>query len=369
MRREDVQLLQCPYCLSRYSLGHERVQEKKEIVYGSLYCDCDEFPIIEGVLFLHRPLNRTLLEYVRSSEFHKAFLLAISQKRWLHPESVFGKILLKYLGKRNMLEYLRELGKERVISILRVLIPTHLLRYYFRRAEWRDALTIFLPLVVQLRKKQSSATVLWFDVGAGVVNFYKEMQTAFPRLKFVSLDSNFLLLILSKAFYPGRQVLRICGDAHFLQTIRDKKVDVVTFIDSLDSFSGTSAVLRQAFDSDWLKKSSILFISGLQTHLHVDKRWGIYPVPLRVAHRSIPSLFHPVFLRTKELSDGIVLGNVSRSDVQCTHRTSLFRYSVYASQDTELPERMDFQFVPQKIRKDAQNIWDNPPKTWENNAY
>jgi SAM-dependent methyltransferase len=52
MRRAFIDKLQCPYCLSSFSVTCALSGDNREVRYGLIKCSCFEFPIVNGVLLL-----------------------------------------------------------------------------------------------------------------------------------------------------------------------------------------------------------------------------------------------------------------------------------------------------------------------------
>ena len=265
----------------------------------------------------------------------------------------------------------RQLGKENITRLLSFVTSKHLIKYYFEREMWKDSLTLALPVAVLLSQhKDKKKKTVWFDVGAGVVNYYGQLQQVWPGLVLISEDSSFINMFLSRAFYPGKRVSRICADANILPVIRARHADIVTFIDSLDSLSSTTAVLRQVLEKGWLKANSMLFVSGLQEHLYVDKKWGLFPVP----KKTVEQLFRqkkrsPIYLDTNALSDSIVAGEITLKKILLSAKPSRFRYSFFWSEQLTLPEVMTTHFLSKVTRSTAKLIWEKPAKVWQCRAY
>lgn len=376
MRRKDLLTLQCPYCSAPFKSGSLWPSNVDQVEYGSVYCLCDEFPIVAGILFLQKPKCREVLDFLRQKDTVGAQLVCITEQRRYHPDRPWMK-----LGGRAMLgrllapDFLRQMGKVWATRLVSFVMPSHLLKYYFTRDQWQDALAIVLPLAVLLEKQKrgEQRRVVWLDLGSGLVNFFGEMQSAWKKLQIVSVDKNYLLLYLSAVFYPGKDVVRVCGDAHFCQVVRPQTADVVTVVDTLQSLSSPATLLQQLLLPGWLKKDSQLFVSGLQEHHYLPRDWGILPaprvIPLHI-FRSYPrTLPAPVLFDNEALSAQITAGSV---DVQLVCRTKtqpVFSYGFWWSEGMRLPKKLSTTFLPEAVRQRATLTWDDPTIQWSNEAY
>lgn len=379
MTVKDSELLQCPFCLAPFKVGSVWQRKGQEITFGTLYCACDEYPIVNGILYLFRPLNRSIIELLRKKMFAEATTLCFSQRRkfqidqpWM--KAVFASPLRKFFEPEN----LRRVGKESVIFVVGLFTPRHLLSYYFNRSRWQESLTLVFPLAVLLAKQSkksrkkvntSRQPLYWLDVGAGIVNYYDEMSGAWPGLKMVSCDSSFVNLFLSAAFFPGKKVVRVCADANFLHFVRPKKLDVVTFIDSLDSLSSTLQVVRQVVQKGWLKNTGLLFASSLAEHLYFEKSWGLFPLPRKLLLSALAGLAKPTFFDNRLLSQSLVSGSVHLSDVKISNKISAARYSMLWSEKLTIPKEVSSAFLPAQVRQNATLFWETTPPTWHNRAY
>jgi len=371
MYKNDVDLLQCPYCETPFRVGDVWESSRADIRYGSIWCECDEFPIVEGILYLFRPMNRTILETLRNGKFVEAFLLLSTQKRLFQPSRIWMKWGIKLIGQqRNVLELTRKIGREKAVWFLQWVMPRNLLEYYFDRDKWMDSLALAFPLGVLLATEpKQKKKIIWMDVGAGLLNYYGELQLAWPNSVIVSEDANFLNLFLSRAFYPGKHVNRICSDANFLHVVKPKTLDVLTFIDSLHCLNGTTSVLKSILEDGWLKPTSMLFVSGIPEHIYLDKSWGLFPINRKQVKKAFRALRAPTFLDNKSLAAGMSAGVVDVKKVQQQLNNKSFRYSFFWSKKVKLPAKITMEFLPAELIAKAVRVWEMPKKTWQNRAY
>ncbi|MBW7955182.1 hypothetical protein H3C66_00450 [Patescibacteria group bacterium] len=378
MQHKQVSLLQCPYCLKSFSVAEVWQKAGQDIRFGSLYCLCDEFPVIEGILYLFKPTHRLLLDLLRARKFTEATLLCISQKRLLRsnmPWMKFGGMkLMSWLLDPS---FLKRIGQRNVIRLLSHLMPKHLLEYYFTRGKWKDSFLIGVPLAILLerekKQKVTSKSLYWFDIGSGIVNYFAEIQAARKNIQIISLDAGFSNLFLSQIFYPGQDVIRICGDAHFIQLVRPQTIDVVSIIDTLQCLSAPVPFLTELLDPLWLKKDAQVFVSGLPEHLYLDRDWGIFPTPRSIIQQYFSlrggKKVEPVFLNNEALSAAFCEGTVELKKVILTTKQRTFRYSFWWSQTQRLPKQLSSMFFSQAQRENATLSWETSQRKWTNRAY
>lgn len=369
MLLSDVKLLQCPLCYEHFKIGAIWKKHGQQIIFGSLVCNCDEFPIIEGMLYLFKPLNRQILDYLRQKDFTAAVLLGLTQRRKFHPEQIWIKRSKPLLSRFLSTDFLQKIGKVQCARLLSLFLPKHLVKYYFTRDEWQDALAIHFPLAALLVRPQRQRKILWLDVGSGIVNNFTEMQQAYPKLKIISLDSNFSNLFLSKAFYSGGNVIRICADAHFLRLVRPHSLDVITLIDTLQSLQAPVPVLQQASSPELLKNNGVLFVSGLQEHLFVEREWGIFPAPRKMVRNAFQGKKQPIFFDNEELSKQIQAGEIRFQEVRLRKTDPVFSYGFIWANSWRVPAKLSTQFIPPGVRAKATRRWEDAHKMWQNRAY
>ena len=369
MLHSDVKRLQCPLCYGSFKIGTVWQKDGKRIVFGSVVCHCDEFPIVEGILYLFKPLNRQILDSLRQKDFTAALLLSLTQKKKFHPEGVWMKQSKPLLSRILAPHLLQKIGKANCARLLSLYLPKHLVRYYFTRDEWQDSLAIHFPLAALLARPQRRRKILWLDVGSGIVNYFAEMQLAYPQLSIISMDSNFSNLFLSQVFYAGKNVVRICADAHFLRLVQPHSLDVITVIDTLQSLQAPVPVLQQAASSELLKSNGVLFVSGLQEHLFVERDWGIFPAPREMIMHAFKGKKQPIFFDNEELSKQIQAGEIRFQEVRLHKTDPVFSYGFIWTKDQSVPSVLSTQFLSPEVRAKAARRWEDAHKMWQNRAY
>src|SRR3990170_7951001 len=52
MTRKVLRTLICPFCRKNLTLKHSYFKKNGNLVHATLFCDCDTYPVVGGVLFL-----------------------------------------------------------------------------------------------------------------------------------------------------------------------------------------------------------------------------------------------------------------------------------------------------------------------------
>jgi hypothetical protein len=372
MNSKDLQFLLCPYCASPFRKGNVWKTEKEQWRYASVVCECDEFPIVEGILYLHKPRHREVLDYLRTQQFPAALIICLTQKGKLHPKKLWMKYgglqLAEFLLDKN---FLRKLGKDWFTQFLSPFVAPHLLRYYFTRDASMDALLLAFPLGLFEQKKKVQKSLVWLDVGSGIFNMFSVFQSVSKSLKILSLEYDFFNLFVSAVFYPAEDFVAICGDGHFPQVTKAKHVDIVSYNDSLQCLKAPVPVVRQLTSQHWLKDESVVFFSGLAEHLFLPRDYDIFPIQRSSLIAAFPNA--PIFLDNELLSQQIVQGKVDLKKISLAKSSKksadFFRYSVLWSKKKTYPSQLSFEFLPKEIRNKAQEVWSEHPIIWKNKAY
>ncbi len=371
MTDKTIQLLQCPYCHTPFRKGFSWKNVQQQGQYGSVICGCDEFPVVADILFLHRPRHRAVLECIRRDQLTEALLMCLTDKPKLHPTKLWMKLGgIRFAQHVLRKDFLRKLGKGRLVQLLSPFLPIHLLRYYFTRDQWMDSLLLTFPLGALSTAKRKQKNLYWLDVGSGIFNFYQEIQTLAPGLHIISLESDFFNIFISAVFYPGGKVTRVCGDGHFVQVVCPKTLDVVTVIDALQHHQVPLLVVKQLTEKGWLKKEHLVFFSNLPEHLYLPKEWTVFPIPRKILQSTFPT--QPLFLNNELLAKQVREGEVNVEQVLLKRRKmqqDIFRYAVLWQAPKINTSTISFTFLPKQMRETAVKVWTDHPITWGNSVY
>ncbi len=79
MKRSFLELLRCPYCGSIFELSEVIETYGSEIIAGCLKCECNSFPILEGIpIIFNNSVNKYILKCLINGDIKTAFALAIN---------------------------------------------------------------------------------------------------------------------------------------------------------------------------------------------------------------------------------------------------------------------------------------------------
>jgi SAM-dependent methyltransferase/uncharacterized protein YbaR (Trm112 family) len=79
MKQSFLELLRCPYCGSIFELSEVIEEYASEIITGCLKCECNSFPILEGIpIIFNNSVNKYILKSVINKDITAAFALAIN---------------------------------------------------------------------------------------------------------------------------------------------------------------------------------------------------------------------------------------------------------------------------------------------------
>ncbi len=127
MLREDCALLRCPYCGSGFRIHSVMKGTKKTVEYGTLVCACDEFPVVEGIVYLLRDRAKYIVQFLQENQPEQALQWAMFQS------GIARRVLPSRLIRRL-----------RLSGVNRFLKPIHDVSYYENRLNEPESLLIFL---------------------------------------------------------------------------------------------------------------------------------------------------------------------------------------------------------------------------------
>lgn len=212
MKKEDLHLFRCPYTNENLEWSHISVVDgsSKSVIFGIVKSKNQEYPVLDGVLYLKQENLTQLLLLVKKKLFISAVFLAVTHHAiplLFNFEKIIALISNKYFAIRNLLKRYPIIGR----SLLGLILEKNVARYYLERSFWKDSLQFFVPLSFNKLKKKNEK-IFWTDVGAGIHNYYSTVQKQLP-ITFIVLERDYSNHFFSSIMFPSKNTIRICTDA------------------------------------------------------------------------------------------------------------------------------------------------------------
>lgn len=271
MKHDSLVLLQCPFCSTRFS-WHEKFLEKNGgVLYGTVSCSCDEFPVISGILFLKRAFSKELVLFLREGKFELALSQVLATKSWMRQK--WFQVLFSWLLRISSIATLaKKWNKERLFFYLSFFQGKKYLEYYKNRERKTSVLAYYFPLFFQ--KKQN---LLWVDIGAGMGGVHEHLLNLRPHALIVGIEFDFKLLFITQLLTPHPRKILVCADATVGKLIR-QKADIVTCIDSLNYMENPLRIFSLYFSSQAIKKNGLALASNLAEEIIIPDYSYFYPI-------------------------------------------------------------------------------------------
>lgn len=351
MTKKELSDLICPYCNSSFNINKSFIKKNKNIIFGTVYCSCDEFPIIEGILYLHKNRAKKIVDSLKKHRLQSATIQALSLSRI---KNIFFTLFRQFnksfkISPNNLIN--------RILIIFIFKIPAKQFRYYFSRNQEIESLLFFMPLSL----KRVTNNSLWLDVGSGIMNYYDYLHHIYPKLKVISVENLFTNIYLSNLFFPHKNVTYICSDFTTGLHSPIKTIDIITFIDSFPFIEKQKSSLKLA--SSLLKKNGLLYISSLVEHIYLNDSANTYPLSTKLI-KTFLSTPCQIFDEAK-LCQKLFIKKTLQSSLLSSSLSPEFRYSLLWPCQT-LPERV---FIPSSLVKNKYTQWVNPDIQWRNRVY
>src|SRR4030042_2382251 len=169
-------ILRCPYCLCPLSMNTPLHTERDGFIYGSAYCNCDEYPILRSILYLHKDTAKQIMASLIRGDLKKCLFYAINRDNYHHnilPSPLFQQTI--YTLHSQMLSKLLSTAVYKLVWKLIFGRQSEDYTYYFHRQEYSSSLPIYFPLGFRSMKNGG----LWMDIGGGISNHYSNFAHFF----------------------------------------------------------------------------------------------------------------------------------------------------------------------------------------------
>lgn len=265
MKQELLELMKCPYCGTDFEIDEVYSENKEGIINGCINCECNEYPILEGILILKNTATKEcIIEYLKKGEIEKAVALSFGDYTndicrvadFIEPKP-FGKLF-----KKNLLSFVNSYSKkiykkysDKSLSFCDVLgngsFEIYLKHRFSSQSFW--ALYPFIPVLSKRRKR-----ILDMCCGAGHASFVISKYVNPNEL--ICVDEIFKNLYLAKKYFSDAEFINI--DANYQLPFKD---DIFSSVFMMDAFHyiDARAHLAKELERVLSKKGMLLLL-----HLH-----------------------------------------------------------------------------------------------------
>lgn len=233
-----LDILRCPYCGSEFVVKNNYQGSKNEINNGELKCECNHYPVLDGILNLrgmHSEQHVLNLLNKGKAESALPFLLtehieALSQfASFLKSKSIFSsvfsqplKALLSYLFWRNDSKYINTKS-----SFIR-LLGNSSWELYLKHRFIEQSMWSFYPFLHLLKKNKG----IVLDLGCGTGHASFLIRGHVQPNELICVDHNFKNLYLAKNYIVDDAQF-ICLDSNSPLPFKDNVYDSILLLDAL----------------------------------------------------------------------------------------------------------------------------------------
>ena len=265
MKQELLELMKCPYCGTDFGIVEVYNERREEIINGYVKCECEEYPILEGILILkNTPLRYCIMEYLKKGDIKKAITLPFGSyvndicrlADFIEPKP-FGTFF-----KKNLLNFINYSSKKRYkrysdtnLSFCDVLgnvsYDAYLKHRFASQTFW--SLYPFVPLLSGKRKR-----ILDVCCGAGHASFVIAKYVNPDEL--ICIDGEFKSLYLAKKYFSNAEFINI--DTNYRLPFKDGIFSSVLMMDAFH-YVDARALLAKEFERVLDKEGLLLLL-----HIH-----------------------------------------------------------------------------------------------------
>lgn len=250
MKQEYLRLMKCPYCGSGFKLGEIHREILGDIIEGVIVCDCDKFPIIDGILILKpSDINDYIIQLINDGKTKQAIGLlmghfgerAFQLERLLRTRGILGEKLGEILSliEENRATYNYNRYSDDKSSFYSMLGKGESEIYLKSRfsAETFWSLYPFIPLL-----KTSRERVLDLSCGMGHSSFV--LSSYVKPQELVCVDYSFRHLYLAKKYFV-KDAEFICLDANYSLPFKDNVFSTIIMQDAFHYIRGRYSLAQE----------------------------------------------------------------------------------------------------------------------------
>lgn len=239
--------------------------------FGVATCKCDEYPILENIVYLTKDdtlLNRRITVLIKRRKYFHALYTALSGLSRRHKLITF----LIYVIHRT---FQIHIPLKVLLTIFHFVGPERKwFHYLLTRINRSDVLTIR-----KLLKKNLFSGNVFLDIGCGSGMLYDILRQTIPSLNYIGIDKNFFTLLLLRINIK-EQITLICTDVEHGIPLPSKSVDTLVFLDAFSHIKVKRRVIDEV--SRILKKKGVLCLAGMYKTLQESYFWGYGTGPIEL---------------------------------------------------------------------------------------
>ncbi|MDQ3008354.1 MAG: class I SAM-dependent methyltransferase [bacterium] len=257
MKIEVLKKILCPYCESKIRIKQIFIKLPGEAIkYGVVSCNCDEYPIVLGILYLKKDagslLNHQAIVLLKNKRFDQAELLLLQERKKVK----FAFRVMYWLKRVTFLA--KVINFEGFLSVLKVVDAgstpwlTYLQNRYSRPTFWLSLATL------SLAKKDT----FLIDIACGTGDFLVYAASTLRMRTCIGVDHSFSLLLLARTFKSTKNISFICADVEHGLPFYDDSAQLITVNDAFMYIHRKQLLINESWRV--LSKSGRLLL----THVH-----------------------------------------------------------------------------------------------------
>lgn len=290
----------CPYCTSSLRYASEILSDRRNNEWAVVKCECDEFPIIAGCLFLQKDTNLTnkkVVKKIRQGDWYSSFDLVLD-------ESFFVRKLFK-----TAYAYPNLFGFLNMSVFLRIALRLSKHRSWIGYLKSRSGGSSDLRILQTVLRDDVFSGGIFVDLGAG--NCFLQDIMRFET--YVGIDHDFFSLalrLIDSSNTSGGTL--ICADVNFGIPLKSGLVSHLIFLDSFCYLYKKRLIVHES--SRVLSSKGYLYLIGLYESTKQSDNWG-YGVSKQVVSKWLQNNFTYVLLSLRKSEELSVAANATHYSI------------------------------------------------------
>lgn len=285
MRIALLNVLFCPFCGNELGIREIYAGTPDAIVQGCLQCDCNIYPVCQGILILkHSPVKRYVLDFLKKRKFQQAALFAMANYvddacRILNLLASFRTVgfLEKAALRMAAACFRRRYGRyfDDKIAFMDLLGDSAYDQYLKHRFS-SETFWLIYPFLSPLRNRGGR----FLEVGCGAGHAAFVVSRYASPSEMVCLDGNYRNLFLAQKYFTGADLIQL--DANTPLPFPSGVFSCVVMMDSLHYVESRRLLIQEI--------ERVLSSEGAMLNLHIHNAFADnvspgYPFPPRSMNR------------------------------------------------------------------------------------